>query len=313
MIHVPAGTAPAQSRLTSTLRVSTVYANNRMELKPLGNTGVMVPEIGLGTWKYTGGDAPLRRGIELGAFLIDTAEMYRTEEAVGRAVRGMRDRVFIATKVLGRHLRYDEVLRAAEQSLRLLDIDRIDLYQVHWPNSRVPIEETMRAMQHLLDRGLVRYVGVSNFSVQQLAGAQAAMPHHPVVSNQVLYNLQRRNIEKDLLPYCQRNDVTVLAYTPLADGDLAPASANPSGKASGLRRAAGRLTGRSRQLDALCSVARECGKTPAQVALNWCLSRPNVIAIPKSNSVARTEENCGASGWRLTPAQLEQLDRAFPL
>ena len=313
MIHVPAGTAPAQSRLTSTLRVSTVYANNRMELKPLGNTGVMVPEIGLGTWKYTGGDAPLRRGIELGAFLIDTAEMYRTEDAVGRAVRGMRDRVFIATKVLGRHLRYDEVLRAAEQSLRLLDIDRIDLYQVHWPNSRVPIEETMRAMQHLVDRGLVRYVGVSNFSVQQLAGAQAAMPHHPVVSNQVLYNLQRRSIEKDLLPYCQRNDVTVLAYTPLADGDLAPASANPSGKASGLRRAAGRLTGRSRQLDSLCSVARECGKTPAQVALNWCVSRPNVIAIPKSNSVARTEENCGASGWRLTPAQLEQLDRAFPL
>ena len=175
-----------------------------MELKPLGNTGVMVPEIGLGTWKYTGGNAPLQRGIELGAFLIDTAEMYRTEDAVGRAVKGIRDRVFIATKVLGRHLRYDEVLRAAEQSLRLLDIDRIDLYQVHWPNSRVPIQETMRAMQHLVDTGLVRYVGVSNFSVQQLADAQAAMPRHPVVSNQVLYNLQRRNIERDLLPYCQR-------------------------------------------------------------------------------------------------------------
>ena len=283
-----------------------------MELKPLGNTGVMVPEIGLGTWKYTGGDVPLQRGIELGAFLIDTAEMYRTEDAVGRAVKGMRDRVFIATKVLGRHLRYDEVLRAAEQSLRLLDIDRIDLYQVHWPNSRVPIEETMRAMEHLVDRGLVRYVGVSNFSVQQLADAQAAMPRYPVVSNQVLYNLQRRNIERDLLPYCQRNDVTVLAYTPLADGDLAPTPTDSGGKVSGLRRAAGRLTSRSRQLDTLRAVARECDKTPAQVALNWCVSRPNVIAIPKSNSVARTEENCGASGWRLTPAQLEQLDRAFP-
>ena len=283
-----------------------------MELKPLGNTGVMVPEIGLGTWKYTGGDVPLQRGIELGAFLIDTAEMYRTEDAVGRAVKGMRDRVFIATKVLGRHLRYDEVLRAAEQSLRLLDIDRIDLYQVHWPNSRVPIEETMRAMEHLVDRGLVRYVGVSNFSVQQLADAQAAMPRYPVVSNQVLYNLQRRNIERDLLPYCQRNDVTVLAYTPLDDGDLAPTPTDSRGKVSGLRRAAGRLTSRSRQLDTLRAVARECDKTPAQVALNWCVSRPNVIAIPKSNSVARTEENCGASGWRLTPAQLEQLDRAFP-
>src|SRR5918997_3015950 len=120
-----------------------------VQLKELGNTGVMVPEVGLGTARYTGGVEPLRRGIELGAFLVDTAEMYRTEDAVDQAVKGIRDRVFIATKVMGSHLRYDQVLRAAESSLRRLDTDHIDLYQIHWPNSGVPIKETMRAMETL--------------------------------------------------------------------------------------------------------------------------------------------------------------------
>src|SRR5947207_9868513 len=126
-----------------------------MELTPLSNTGVMVPEIGLGAWKYSGGVEPLHRGIELGAFLIDTAEVYGTEDAVGRAVKGLRDKVFIATKVSGGHLRPDDVLRAAEASLRELQTDTIDLYQIHWPNSSVPIKETMRAMESLVDRGVV--------------------------------------------------------------------------------------------------------------------------------------------------------------
>ena len=109
-----------------------------MQLRPLGATGVMVPEIGLGTWKYRGGPEPLRRGIALGATLVDTAEMYRNEVEVGRAIAPVREQVFLATKVLGSHLRYDQVLRAAEDSLRKLNVDVIDLYQVHWPNSRGP-------------------------------------------------------------------------------------------------------------------------------------------------------------------------------
>ena len=260
-----------------------------MELKELGNTGVMVPEVGLGTARYTGGVEPLRRGVELGAFLIDTAEMYRTEDAVGQAVKGIRDRVFIATKVLGSHLRYDQVMRAAENSLRQLGTDYIDLYQIHWPNSSVPIKETMRAMEALADFGQVKYIGVSNFSVKELEEARAAMTRYPIVSNQVLYNLKRREIEKDLLPYCQQNHITVIAYTPLADGSLAA------------------------RTQALQEVANAVGKTPAQVALNWCTSRPNVIAIPKSNSLSRVEENCGASGWRLSEDQLRRLDEAFPV
>ena len=266
-----------------------------MELKELGGTGVMVPEIGLGTLKYDGRDEPLRRGIELGAFLIDTAEMYRNEEKVGKAIQGLRDRVFLATKVLGSNLRYDQVLGAAEASLRRLAVDYIDLYQIHWPNSSVPIKETMSAMASLVDSGLVKYVGVSNFSVKDLEEAQAAMANVPIVSNQVLYSLKRREIERDLLPYCEENRVTVIAYTPLADGSLA---VRPK-----LRP--------ERRMQLLEKVAAQAGKTMAQVALNWCTSRSSVIAIPKSNSLERTIENCGASGWRLAPEQVDTLDQAF--
>ena len=268
-----------------------------MEYRELGRTGVMIPEVGLGTWKYRGGPEPLRRGIELGANLIDTAEMYRTEDAVGIAIRGIRDRVFVATKVLGSNLRYDQVLRAAENSLRKLEDDVIDLYQIHWPNHSVPIAETMRAMEELADRGMVRYIGVSNFSVAQMREAQAAMSKYPIVCNQVLYNLKRRGIERDLIPYCEEQGITVMAYTPLADGSLA---VRPRRRAGG-------------EWETLEYVAKHIGKTPAQVALNWCLTRSPVVVIPKTNSVARTEENCGASGWRLSEAQVQRLEAAFPL
>ena len=153
-----------------------------MEYKELGDTGVMLSEIGLGTWKYRGGPQPLQRGVALGANLIDTAEMYHTEDAVGQAIRGIRGDVFLATKVLASHLAYDDLLRAAENSLRQLEQEVIDLYQIHWPSRNVPITETMRAMEELVDRGLVRHIGVSNFSLAQLQEAQRAMSKNPVVS-----------------------------------------------------------------------------------------------------------------------------------
>jgi hypothetical protein len=266
-----------------------------MELTTLGSTNVMIPEIGLGTWKYKGGIAPLRQGLDLGAFLIDTAEIYRTEDVVGQAIKDRRAQVFLATKVAGNHLRYDEVLRAAEASLRRLGTDVIDLYQIHWPNPHVPIKDTMRAMEMLVDRGQVRFIGVSNFSLPELRAAQAAMSKYPVVANQVLYNLDCRDIERDLVPYCQAHHVTILAYTPLDDGRLA--------KKPFLRP--------SRGLQVLGQVAAEVQKTLAQVALRWCTAHPNVIAIPKSDKVDRTVENCQASGWLLSSEQLRRLDDAF--
>ena len=266
-----------------------------MEHRPLGNTGIDVPVIGLGTWEYRGGVEPLRRGVELGAWLIDTAEMYGTEDVVGDAIDGIRGQVFLASKVSGSHLRHDEVVRAADKSLRLLRIDCMDLYQIHWPNSRVPIAETMGAMEDLVDAGKVRYIGVSNFSTRQLEEAQRAMRKHPIVSNQVLYNLVDREIEDDLLPYCQRNNVTVIAYSPLDRGGLA---ARPR-----LRR--------RHATEALQQVASETGMTMAQVSLRWCLSRPGVVTIPKANQVQHTEENCAAGDMALSPEQARFLDEAF--
>ncbi len=260
-----------------------------MNLKRLGNTEVFVPEIGLGTWNYKGGVEPLRAGIELGASLIDTAEGYYTEDIVGEAVLPFRDEVIIATKVSGRNLAHDSVLRSCEASLEKLRRDCIDLYQIHWPNPVYPIDETMSALEKLLDRGCVSYVGVSNFSVRQMREAQHYFPNYPIVSNQVLYNLRSRDIERELLPYCRDNGITVMAYTPLDSGRLC----------------------RSRRGGILSRIADETGKTEAQVALNWCVCQENVIAIPKADSVAKTVENCGASGWRLSHEQLRRLDEAF--
>ena len=258
-----------------------------MEYKKLGNTEVDVPEIGLGTSQYKGGVEPLRKGVSLGAYLIDTAEAYRTEDAVGDAIAGIRDDVFVATKVHPSNFKHDDLIKAADGSLKLLRTDKIDLYQLHWPSSSIPIEETMGAMDRLVEEGKVRFIGVSNFSVAELKEAQA-VTGNKIVSNQVSYSLVDREIERELLPYCQENDVTIIAYSPLARG---------------IRNLGGKL-----RRGALSDVAEETGQTEAQVALNWCISKPNVIAIPKSNSSERTAENCGASGWSLSPEQIGQLE-----
>jgi diketogulonate reductase-like aldo/keto reductase len=267
-----------------------------MELKQLGATGTMVPAIGIGVWRYGGGVEPLRKAVELGASLIDTAEIYGTEGVVGQAIKGIRERVFVATKVSGNHLRHDEVLKAAEASLKRMDISCIDLYQIHWPAGHVPISETMRAMEELVDRGMIRYIGVSNFSTAEMREALAAMRHRPIVANQVIYNLNRRGIENDLIPWCARNNVTIIAFTPLDSGRLAKRAryeSNPKG------------------MRVLQEVAQATGHTLAQAALNWLIAKPGVITIPKSDHVERVEENCGGAGWHLTADQLKALDEAF--
>ncbi len=266
-----------------------------MKLKELGTTGVMISEIGLGTWRYRGDAETLGAGIELGATLIDTAEGYYTEDVVGEAVKGIRDEIFIATKVSGRHLAYEDVLQSAEESLYKLGTDYIDLYQIHWPNSSYPIRETMKAMQELVDRGLVRFIGVSNFDIDEMEEAQSYLNNYQIVSNQVRYNLNDRSIERDLLPYCKEKGITIMAYTPLDDGNLTNTGNTMKGD----------------KMNALETISIEVGKTMGQVALNWCTSRENVVAIPKSNSLERTVENCGASGWRLSADQIERLDDAF--
>lgn len=260
-----------------------------MQYKKLADTNLRIPEIGLGTWEYRGGVEPLQKGISLGACLIDTAEIYGTEEIVGRAIADKRGEVFLATKVAPEHFDYQGVITAANNSLKRLGTDYIDLYQLHWPNPDIPIEETMAAMDKLVSAGKIRFIGVSNFSLAQFKEAQA-VTENKIVSNQVRYNLVDRRIERELMPYCHKNNVTIIAYSPLARG------------MSNLKTKLGKR--------ALEEVAREAGKTEAQVALNWCTARDNAIAIPKSNSSQRIAENCQASGWRLTPYQMELLEES---
>ena len=262
-----------------------------LRLKPLGQSGTLLPEVGLGTYAYQGGVEPLRAGIDAGAAFVDTAESYGTESVVGEAIRAQRRRVFLATKVSPAHFRFRDLIAAADRSLRQLKTDYIDLYQLHEPNEEVPIEETLGALESLVEAGKVRFVGVSNFSVDRLQRAQLALARHRIVSNQVRYSIVDRTIEDGLLHYCLAQRITVIAYTPLARGLRHLRDCDPRGL--------------------LDELGRKYGRTPAQVALNWCLRRDQVVGIPKADSIPHVLENCGASGWDLAAEDASRLDQGI--
>lgn len=276
-----------------------------METKKLGRAEVEVPVIGMGTWKLGGCYMPdysddekaiksLKVGIELGLTLIDTAEMYgagHSEELVGEAVKGIREKVFIATKVLPEHLSYEGVLNAAERSLKRLNTNYVDLYQVHAPNPDIPISETMRAMERLVDQGKIRFIGVSNFSVELLTEAQQCLSKYQIVSNQVEYSLLDRRIERDLLPFAEREGIAIIAYSPFATGYLVHHSA--------------------RNTETLKRLAVKYNKTFAQICLNWLISKKPVIAIPKAVDIKHLRENAGAAGWRMKPEDYGTIDKLF--
>jgi diketogulonate reductase-like aldo/keto reductase len=266
-----------------------------MKSKGLGRTGERIPELGIGTWKMGARPeseiAAIRKAISLGMGFVDTAEMYGNEALVGRALEGQKE-FFLATKVSPHHFGYDGVIRACRASLSRLGVRSIDLYQLHWPNGRVDIRETMSAMERLVDLGLVRHIGISNFSVEETRGAQEAMKRHEIASNQVEYSLLVREIEADgLASYCRKNGITVIAYSPVARGAML------DGSQAALSAELGRIAGRH-------------GKTGAQAALNWVISHENTVAIPKSSSPAHVEENAGASGWRMTKEEGKRLESA---
>lgn len=280
-----------------------------MELKELGKTGIKVSAIGQGTWGIGGlytedrrmdeeAMLALRTGIDLGMTFIDTAEAYgagHSEEVVGAAIKGRRGEAFIATKVSPEHLSYDSVISSANASLRRLGIDTIDLYQVHAPNPRIPIRETMRAMERLVKDGKVRFIGVSNFSVKELKETMESLAREEIVSNQVEYSLLDRSIELDVLPFCERERITVIAYSPLARGML-------SEPGRGLSR---------EEYMVLRSLSEKYGKSIAQIALNWLIEKEIVVAIPKAIKVEHVRENAGAAGWRMNREDYALLSDAF--
>jgi diketogulonate reductase-like aldo/keto reductase len=277
-----------------------------LEFKELGKSGHNIPVLGLGTWKIGGGFTPstsgddesvraLQHGLELEMRLIDTAEMYgqgHSEEIVAKAVKSQGGSVFIASKVSRENLRYDDVIRACKSSLKRLEVSHIDLYQVHWPNEAIPMSETFKAMEQLVLEGKIHHIGVSNFSVQQTIEAQNALSKCSLASNQVEYSLLDRSIEADLLPYAEKEHLTIIAYTPIAKGLIAKGG---SGE-------------RWQVLEEVCS---KYHKTRTQVALNWILARKPAIAIPKAVSIRHVEENAGAVGWQMSRKDHDRLDKIF--
>jgi aryl-alcohol dehydrogenase-like predicted oxidoreductase len=271
-------------------------------------------QIGASEWGWNKGYGEesvvkaIRRAYELGVNFIDTAEIYGggvSEEVVGKAVKEFRDEIVIATKVWATHLTYDGVMKACERSLRRLGTDVIDLYQIHWPNPVIPISSTMRAMERLIELGKIRAVGVSNFSASRLKKAQENLRREEVVSDQVKYNLVERKVEKELLPYCERENITLIAYSPLAQGLLSAKYSgsnaprdfvrriNPLFDPSILRRA-------EPLFKLLREIAARHGTSPSQIALAWLLKRPNVVSIPGAKSPEQAESNAQAAGIELT-------------
>jgi len=233
--------------------------------------------------------ATLRRGIELGATLIDTAEMYgdgKAEELVGRAIAGCRDDIFLVSKVYPHNASRRGAVAACERSLKRLATDRLDLYLLHWRGS-VPLEETLDAFAKLRDAGKIRHYGVSNLDLADMQELSALPGGADVQTDQVLYNLTCRGIEWDLLAWLRTREIAVMAYSPIEQGRL--------------------LRNRG-----LVDFARQLGATPGQIALAWLLRNDNVIVIPKASNPARLEENLAALELTLTPEQLAEIDRIFP-
>ncbi len=274
-------------------------------MRKFGWTGRDVPIVGMGTWMIEGRtkDADKRAieamqlGIDLGMTHIDTAEMYgngRAEELVAEALNGQRQRVFLVSKVLPTNASYDRTLKACEHSLKRLKTDFIDLYLLHWPSSQHPIKETMRAMEKLVDEGMIRFIGVSNFDVEQLREAQRALKKYRIACNQVLYHIAYRGIEHDLLPYCAQNKIAIVGYSPFGHGNF-PSTQSRRGKI-------------------LNEIAKRHNRTVHQVVLNFLTRDSNLFTIPKAANPDHVRDNSGAvENWELDDEDIATIDRTFPL
>jgi diketogulonate reductase-like aldo/keto reductase len=268
-------------------------ATLRMIDLPAGET---IPCLGQGTWGFAEDPrrrasevAALRHGVELGLTVIDTAEMYAyggAELLVGEAIGDRRDDVFLISKVLPLHATAEGTVAACVGSLHRLGTDWLDLYLLHWRGA-VPLEETLEGFRRLTDAGSIRFWGVSNLDLADLAELTSLPGGAAVQTDQVLYNLTRRGIEWDLLPECRRRGLPIMAYSPFERG---------------------RMIGHP----ALQAVAARHDATPAQVALAWVLREDSVAAIPRASTPEHVEQNRAALGLRLTREDLETLDRAFP-
>ena len=274
-----------------------------MTEKPFGPAGVCVSAIGQGTWDIPEAGArreqaiaALRYGLELGMTHVDSAEMYgagRVEEIVGEAIAGIpRERLFLTSKVLPGNATYDGTIAACERSLARMGVDYLDLYLLHWPSSHA-LDETMGALEALVRQGKTRFIGVSNFDVDELRQARSHLSTVPLACDQVLYHLKERGVEKHLIPYCREQNIAVVGYTPFGRGRFPRKESEPGG-----------VIGR---------IAEKRTKTPRQVILNFLTREPNLFAIPKASRIEHVRENAGAVGWQLDAKDAAAIDAAFPV
>lgn len=270
-----------------------------MERRHFGPGRREVPVIGQGTWYIDDGErrtviAALRRGLDLGATHIDTAEMYgsgASEEIVGEAIAGRRKEVFLVSKVLPSNASRRGTIAACERTLAHLKTDRLDCYLLHWAG-KYPFEETFAAFEQLQGQGKIMSWGVSNFDVPELEEAYNIAGEGRLTCNQVLYHLKERAIEHAVIPWCESHGIAIVAYSPYGHGDFpAPGSAG------------GRL---------LQAIAEAHHATPRQVAVRFLLRHPSLFTIPKASSPAHVEENVGAGELQLTDDEIARIDKAFP-
>ena len=290
-------------------------------------SGAKVSAIGLGTWQFGSREwgygseyanrtaiELVHRALELGVNLIDTAEFYgfgKSESVIGNAIVGLRDQVYIATKLFPIFPTRSLVVSRAKASANRLNVDSLDLYQLHWPNPLMPIGETAIGLRQLVDEGLAKNIGVSNFSLRQWRSAEIVFGR-PIISNQVHFSLLSRGPEKELLPFAQANNRLIIAYSPLEQGVL-------SGKYSSENRPKGMRSARKffhranldrmrPLLDKLAEIAAAHDATRSQIALAWLISKPNVAAIPGASSVSQLESNVASADIELSREEIETID-----
>jgi len=273
--------------------------------KKIPEINFSIPVFGMGTWMLGGKLKPspdrceqsdtnsIKRAIDAGLTHIDTAEIYAggyAEEVIAKAISGYdRSKLFLVSKVSSAHLRQKDLIESAKQSLARLKTDYLDLYLIHAPNPNIPMAETMNAMAYLKDNGYILNIGVSNFSTERVKAAQQLIDA-PIVANQVHYNLMFREPEIiDLLHYCQTNNTILIAWRPIQKGLLS-----------------------TKGIPILDKMCQKYSKSPAQIAINWLISQPNVVTLSTMRSPEHLEENLGAIGWEMEAEDIEKLRSLFP-
>ncbi|MEH7490620.1 aldo/keto reductase [Neobacillus niacini] len=280
-----------------------------MKYRSLGTTNEKIPIIGQGTWTYGENKSEaleeikaLSYGIENGLTLIDTAEEYAkggAERIVAEAIKDCRGDIFLTTKVSAKNCSYKGVIEAAEKSLERLNTTYIDLYLQHWPSKEHEAEETMRAMTYLVEKGLVKYIGVSNFTPEMIMEAQNVIGHHVLSCNQVGYHFNDRRVENNVIPYCQKHGITVMAYSPF-------------GYAPQFFGGVGFPEQGTSERQVLDDIGGKYGATAYQVALNWILRHEGLITIPKAKNTAHIKSNLEALELTLSDEDLQVIETYFP-